>query len=244
MESQPTRVFFPVYFAGRSRPIRCGRWIDNEVVKVNSMTVVRWLSIFTATAASAWCAGPVLTSDQIQAAIQEGSQYKNVDEYYTKGLKGKRITLATAMALDGIGKYATFFNDWQAVAAEAAAAKQQMRELKPADIQSSGLLHAFVEVQARGIIPSRNLNRRYADQRAHLVLKIGQRIIQPVDKRMISKDEFLSKLFGAPSEKITLNFAFDVSPDDLKSPVTVILIDGDGDKHQAKTDLDGILAAP
>ena len=41
--------------------------------------------------------------------------------------------------------------------------------------------------------------------------------------------------------KITLNFAFDVSPEDLKDPVEVILIDGDGNRHQQKADLSGIL---
>lgn len=46
---------------------------------------------------------------------------------------------------------------------------------------------------------------------------------------------------GLQGGKITLNFAFDVSPEDLQSPVEVILIDGDGNKHQHKADLKGIL---
>src|ERR1700722_10052410 len=120
-----------------------------------------------------WCAGPVLTPPQIQAAIQEGSKYKTVDKFLEKGLKGKRVKLASAMAVDGISKYATFFNDWQAVAAEAAAANQQMRELKGDEGQSTDLLHVFVEVHARGAIPASKMNRRYGEKRAHLVLKIG-----------------------------------------------------------------------
>ena len=65
---------------------------------------------------SAQCAGPVLTPQQVQAAIQEGSKYKTIDQFLERGLKGKRVKLAGAMAKDGISKYATFFNDWQAVA--------------------------------------------------------------------------------------------------------------------------------
>jgi hypothetical protein len=42
--------------------------------------------------------------------------------------------------------------------------------------------------------------------------------------------------------KITLDFAFDVSPADLESPLEVILIDGDGNRHQRTIDLKGILA--
>src|SRR5580704_8537991 len=112
---------------------------------------------------SARCAGPVLTPQQVQAAIQEGSKYKTIDKFLEKGLKGTRIKLASAMATDGISKYATFFNDWQAVGAEAAAAHQQMRELKPDEVQSNGLLHAFVEVHARGAIPASKMIRRYRD---------------------------------------------------------------------------------
>src|ERR1017187_2490015 len=93
----------------------------------------------------AWCAGPVLTPQQIQAAIQDGSQYKTVDQYFEKGMNRKplkwgkagrrtvgaeRVQLASNMATDGTSKYATFFNDWHAVADESAAPQIQMRELK------------------------------------------------------------------------------------------------------------------
>jgi hypothetical protein len=40
---------------------------------------------------------------------------------------------------------------------------------------------------------------------------------------------------------ITLAFDIDVSPEHLLSPVAVIVIDGDGNKHQKKADLKGIL---
>ncbi len=193
--------------------------------------------------ALAWCAGPTLTSQQIDAAIQEGNKYKTIDQFLEKGLKGKRVKLAGAMAKDGISKYATFFNDWQAVAAEAAAAHQQMRELKADDVQSNGLLHVFVEVRGGGIVGVSRLDRGYQGKRAHLVLKVGERIIQPVDKSMIkqSNEAGATLLWGTTMRKITLDFAFDISPEDLQSPVEVILIDGDGNKHVQTVNLSGIL---
>jgi len=180
---------------------------------------------------SAWCAGPVLTRQQIQAAIQEGTKYKTVDQYLEKGFNAKplrwnksgrrtaaveRVQLASNMATDGTSKYATFFNDWLAVAAESAAAHQQMRELKAEDVQSKGLLHAFVEVHARGASGTGKLDRRYGHERAHLVLKIGDRIVQPVGKSMMYRDGQSVPMFllGSPSGKITLEFAFDVVPED------------------------------
>lgn len=192
---------------------------------------------------SAWCAGPVLTPQQVQAAIQEGIKYKTIDQFLEKGLKGKRVKLAGAMAKDGISKYATFFNDWQAVAAEAAAARQQMRELKVDEVQSNGLLHVLVEVRGGGIVGVSRIDRGYQGKRAHLVLKAGEQIIQPVDKSMIKQSNEVagSVLWGTTMRKITLEFAFDVSPNDLQSPVEVILIDGDGNKHRQTADLSGIL---
>jgi hypothetical protein len=49
-------------------------------------------------------------------------------------------------------------------------------------------------------------------------------------------------VLGAKSGKITLDYTFDVSPEDLQSPVDVILIDGDGPRHEHETDLAGVLA--
>jgi hypothetical protein len=192
---------------------------------------------------SARCAGPVLTPQQVQAAIQEGSKYKTIDKFLEKGLKGKRVKLAGTMAKDGISKYATFFNDWQAVAAEAAAAHQQMRELKVDEVQSNGLLHVFMEVRGGGIVGVSRLDRGYQGKRAHLVLKAGERILQPVGKSMIKQSNEVAGtlLWGTTMRKITLDFAFDVSPDDLQSPVEVILIDGDGNKHHQTVDLSEIL---
>jgi hypothetical protein len=166
--------------------------------------------------------------------------------HHGKSYKGPlvvRVQLASAMAKDGISKYATFYNDWTAVAAESAAAHQQMRELKPEEIQTTGLLHVFVEVHGRGAIPTGKMNRRYGPQRAHLVLNIGERIVQPVEKTTIMKSDQSpgAYLAGYNESKITLSFAFGVSPEDLQSPMTVILIDGDGNKHQQKADLSGIL---
>jgi len=186
-----------------------------------------------------------LTPAEIQAAIREGAKYKTIDKFLEKGLKGKRVKLAGAMAMDGISKYVTFFNDWYAIAAEAAAANQQLRELRPEDLQPKCLLHAFVEIHARGAIPTSKLNRRYRETRAHLVLKIGDRIIQPVSKSMIKKSDQSPGMIiaGIETGKITLDFSFPVSGADLEAPVEVILVDGDGNRHQQKADLKGILGA-
>jgi len=99
--------------------------------------------------ASRLMASTPLTAEQIQEAVRYGEKFKSKEDYLQHGMKGTRVKLASAMALDGISKYATFYSDWDAVAAYAADAKREMHPVKTDEIVSTGLLHVFVEIQAR-----------------------------------------------------------------------------------------------
>jgi hypothetical protein len=219
-----------------------------------------------------WCAGPPLTPQQIQAAINEGVKYRTAEKVFDcidqkhssceANLKGRRITIQGSwaapsnsrwkkfgrFAADGIRKDAVFFNDWQAIVAQAAAANHQVRELKPADVQSKGLLHVFVEMQAKGGTVAELV--RY-NEHCHFVLRIGDRVVQPVDKNANFRDGQSTEVFlvehtsrqanpvGSP--RITVSYSFDVSPQDLLSPVEMILVDADGNRITHEADLAGIL---
>lgn len=87
--------------------------------------------ISTLIGTSAWCVGPVLTPDQIQAAIMKGRKYKTADKFFSSGLKGKRVQLTRSVDV-------MFFNDWQAVALESAGKRQLMGELTSDAVQSKG----------------------------------------------------------------------------------------------------------
>jgi hypothetical protein len=203
-------------------------------VAVSCARLVAIVVTFTTFGSSA-----VLTQDQMDQAIAYGAKFKTRDKFLDKGLRGVRVKLASAMAMDGISKYATFFNDWNFIAAESAGARQQMRTFTPADFEPTGMLHAFVEVHARGAIPASKMNRRYLDQRAHLVIKSGDKVIQPSAKHMLKRSDQSPGMIvaGVESGKITLQFDFEVSPEDLGQQVEVILIDGDGNRHKANADL-------
>jgi hypothetical protein len=199
-------------------------------VRIKAMPVVFLIPTLIGTA-SAWGAGPTLTPEQIQAAIQEGRKYKTADKFLEKGFKGKQVGLTGNTTV-------RFFGDWQAVAIESATAHQQMRELKVDEVQTTGLLHAYVEIHAAETWTFRSGNGKF--QRSHLVLPIGERVIQPV-KETVIKSEGSNKVLVGRGWVITLAFDFDVLPEDLRNPVEVIVIDGDGHKHQKKADLKGIL---
>ncbi len=99
---------------------------------------LRSVIVFAIALQHSQASGPKLSSVQIERAIEEGSRYKTVDKFMLKGLEGRRVKLASAMALDGISKFATFYNDRAAIAAQAAAANQQMRQLSP--VAASGAI--------------------------------------------------------------------------------------------------------
>jgi hypothetical protein len=187
----------------------------------------------------------LLTPQQITAAILEGRAYKTANEFIDKHLSGRRVKLASVMAADGIKKTAMFFNDWEAVVAASALAHQQMRELRAEEIQPTGMLHALVEVSGAGILPTSKMSRRYSGDQAHLVLKIGDVVVQPVSKDMVRQSESAvwAVLIGiGGGRSVRLSFEFDVSAEMLdRGPVEAILIDGDGHRHQAKANLTGIL---
>jgi|ERR1017187_7150661 hypothetical protein len=186
----------------------------------------------TLIATSAQCAGPVLTPDQIRAAIQEGAKYKTADKFFDKGLKGRQVELSGNTNV-------TFFNDKQSIALESAGAHQQMRELKADAVQTTGLLHAYVKIHAAETWTFRQGNNKFL--RSHLVLTAGDTVIQPVGESKIIKNDSVNQVLVGKSWVITLAFEFNVTPEDLLNPVTVVVIDGDGHKHPKKADLKGIL---
>ncbi len=190
--------------------------------------------------------GWALTRGEIVSAIAHGKHYKTKDDFLESGVEGVKVKLASAFALDGISKTAIFFDDWNYIAGESASANQQMREVNPDDFQPVGLLHAIVQVHAMGAIPTSKLNRRYLDGRAHLVLRVNGVIIQPTTKSMLKKSDQSegAVLLGVQSGKIVLEFSFDVAAVDLQKEVEVILIDGDGNQHRAKSVLAPALGHP
>lgn len=233
-------------------------------------TMVRAFAVMSL-GVSAWCAGPPLTPQQIQSAINEGAKYRTAEKVFAcieeethscdSNLKGRRFTIQSPWAVpshsrwgkfgklasDGISKDAVFFNDWQAVVAQCAAAYHEVRELKPADVQSKGLLYVFVEMQARGGTVAEVL--RY-NEHSHFVLRVGGvggRVIQPIEKTTNfrygqSTESFItSGTMGRRRRKTTVSYAFDVSPQDLLSPVEMILVDADGNRITHEADLAGIL---
>jgi hypothetical protein len=203
---------------------------------------------------------------QIAEAVAFGKQFKSHKDFLKEGLKSKKFQIASAWGKDGISKYVTFYSDLDVISAATATANQQMRDLTEEQISkipSTGLLFVNVELHARGALPVRKLNRRYTDGRARVVLKIGERLVQPVregfypspPKTECYNTLYLWSVFGTynfavggivplalpcgPSgpSKFSLEFAFQLTPQQMTQKAEVFLIDGDGGRHKTDVDL-------
>jgi hypothetical protein len=204
-----------------------------------SQQILRLGSALLALSVAVFADDKSLTTEQVAAAIAYGAHYKTKDKFLEKGLRGVKVKLASALARGDTSIFVTFFNDWNYIAAEATGANQQLREVEPEDFHPEGLLHAVVEVHAidKGAVSV--LNRRYLDERAHLVIRVNDRTIQPVTKSMLKRSDQSpgSILLGIETGKITLEFSFQIAPDELARAAEVILVDGDGNQHKAKAGL-------
>jgi hypothetical protein len=204
-------------------------------------------------------AEPALSVD-FDGAIKYGSKFKSRSKFLEDGLKDNKVQLASAWAVDGISKYVTLFTDYEAVASAAAQARQEMRQFTVADAEKlplTGLIYAHVEVHGRGDIPTRKVAKRYVQNSAHLVMQFGEDVVQPLSKELKGVRDAgvdlpfalftwwdagnVSLLTGGPlgfsGAKAELEFVFRLSPEQLKKKGTIILIDGDGNRHQKEVDL-------
>ena len=143
------------------------RMIDSEIMRTASLVFAMLVP--------AWCAGPILSPEQIQSAIQEGRKHKTADKYFAK-MKGA-VKLSDDMNV-------TFFNDWQALALESAEASRQMRELRADEIHGTGLLHAYLKI----LTDAAPMFRQGKFLDSHLVLAIGDRVIQPAKVETIKNE--------------------------------------------------------
>jgi hypothetical protein len=197
-------------------------------------------------------------------AIAYGKRFKSRAKFLDDGIKPNKIQLASSMAIDGISKYVTLFTDFEAVAAAAAAANQEMRDFTEADaakLPLSRLVYANVAVHGRGAIPVAKVEKRFIHNAPHLVLQIDGVIVQPLTKEAKAPERRETDLgvtsvsvtqlgsvslltanrLGWIENRVELEFAFRLSPEQLKKHATVILIDGEGNRTQKEVDLSKIL---
>jgi len=193
---------------------------------------------------------PMMTKQEISQAVEYGIKHKTRSHYLKKGLKHKKLQIASAFAMDGISKYVTFFTDFDVVAAAAADANHKLRKFTEEEIEElplTGVLYANVQVHGRGALPVRKLKRRYTRGDAHLVLEIDGKIIQPLSSQITDERDAsvwvpvtlftwwntknMSLLTATPlgfaGRRVELEFAFSLNAEQMTKRATVILIDGE-----------------
>jgi hypothetical protein len=207
-----------------------------------------------------------LSETQIRYAVANGKRFNSRSDFLKEGLKQKKVKIEGRLGRDSTSKYITFYDDLDVISAAVAEANQKMRDLTAEELHPipiSGLLFARVEIHAGGLLPIGRVSRKFMDGNTHLVLKIGDAVVQPVQagsyptppKTECYDTLYLWSVFGTynfavsglipipipcgqylPS-KIAIEFAFRLSQEQVRQKATAILIDGTGKRYPVKVDL-------
>jgi len=204
---------------------------------------------------------------EMAKGIALGKQFTTRKQFIEKGLKQNKIQMSSAWAIDGISKYVTFYRDYHVVAAHVAEGNQQLRDVSEKDLSTipyTGLLFAYIELHARGMLPIHRLNTRFMDGNTHMVLQIDGENIQPAKEGFVPKRErktcvgqyYTYSVFavhnfafgtGGVNEvswdcteqltKFSVEFGFLLTPEQQQKRAQIIIVDSEGHRHSGSVDL-------
>jgi hypothetical protein len=202
------------------------------------------------------------SQERLNEAIQEGLRHPTRAKYLQKGAVGNECKWAGVFSTDGISKEVRVFTDFDIVAAAAAGANSQMRPFTAVEASTLPLFNmtfATVSMTARGEFPVRTLRTKYAAEGVHMVLQLGDSLVQPISRHQAETTGSsahigtlirwydlggVSLLTAAPlgfhRQEFRQEFAFDVRPESVKGSPTVWVIDADGKRTQLKCNFDGL----
>jgi hypothetical protein len=198
---------------------------------------------------------------EIDTAIAIGSCYKTEMEYVADISSQNTICKKEFCYL--------FFSDFEIIAGAAARATQEMKQFTKSDVESlplRGLTKVYVSVGKSvtggliGAIRDRNFVQHWAGGNVHMVLKIGDQIMQPVSSSLngVLGPTLTLPIYAfweAPPDPSLLaagplhtsdlqayfEFSYDLTPEQQSSVCEIILINGQAKKHVDRIDLSQVL---
>jgi hypothetical protein len=128
------------------------------------------------------CFGQSLSDSQIQAAIAAG-QRTPAKKLWGAIKKSQQFRINRTSLLDPIERKVTFLSDGDRIALEAAEAKRQLRALTLADVRGNfrlGVVEVLLEANCYSNIYFGLLPPWGPEGGVHLVLRVGESVIQPL----------------------------------------------------------------
>lgn len=202
-----------------------------------------------------------LPDSVLEAAIALGSRYEGQSDFVRQYLSKQECGITGFWTGNGVTREVRLFTDFDVVAAGAAGAKAQMRTLSLEEarrVPTSGLLLVNFRVSGKGHAELRKATEEYGRTGAHVVLQVGDSVMQPVRKEppvaRVDRDQargamvqsyplgqyavtVATPLGGRPEFEQNQSFAFDVRPEALPRRLTVHVIDETGDRRSKVCDL-------
>lgn len=138
-----------------------------------------------AVVATAICLAQTLSDAEIQAAMEQGKTTP-AKKLWEAIKKKRQIRLNRAGFGDPIEKKVLLISDRDRIALEASEAKRQLREITLGDIKRGlplGVIDVLLEANCYNNLYAGSLPKWGPNGGVHVVLRVGDRVIQPIEKR-------------------------------------------------------------
>jgi hypothetical protein len=155
-------------------------------MRIQKMTSVLCVAATTV----AICFAQSLSDADIQAAMERGTG-TSAKKLWDEIKKKQQVRLNRAGFGDPIEKKVLFLSDRDRIALETAEAKRQLREITVEDIKKNiplGVMDVLLEANCYNNMYAGSLPKWGPNGGVHVVLKIGDKVIQPIEKRAGQSD--------------------------------------------------------
>lgn len=190
-------------------------------------------------------------------AIAAGSEAGSPARYLERAGRELQCSIAGYMSMDGIEKKVLFLSDFDRIALAAASAKMELRTfglIEAKQLPVTGTLLAEARLAARGAFPMERLQKKYSATGTHLVLIVGDSVVQPIDKSGTStsaagrpstltlwqrypvagSNVYVGTPVGGQHLEFRQSFVFPVAAADLPDKFGIVLVNGAGEKKSGE----------
>ena len=186
------------------------------------------------------CFGQGLSDSEIQAAMNRGKTI-SAKKLWEEVKKKQQVRMNRAGFGDPIEKKLLLLTDRDRIALEAAEAKRQMREMTVEDIKNNiplGVIEVLLEANCYNNLYAGSLPKWGPNGGVHVVLKIGEKVVQPMEKKAGRSDavSIPSPMYRAAIYERASQRAWFTFPAMTESTFTVIAISGDGKQKEKVMD--------
>ena len=141
---------------------------------------------------------PAAAPVDIDAAIQLGRKYRNLRKLWTKEMKTTNRLKMSGFWNGSGSKYLSVYTPFSMIALAAAQANHEKREfgsIEARELPGLDSLRVIIEISGFGYLGIARVHQLFGSGAAHMLIEIGDRIIQPSSKKQVATNYMFGPQF-------------------------------------------------